>query len=77
MQANAQLPSRLFVRHLSFNKFLSPAGRWVKTAEAACNFPNLLSAINTCLARGFKDAELILQFDGAHPDRRIPLNTIH
>jgi len=57
-------------------KFLSPAGRWVKSAEAASNFPNLLNAINTCLARELKDVELILRFDGNTPEHRIPLNAI-
>ena len=64
------------VRHVSLNKFLSPAGRWVKRAEAAFNFPNLLNAINTCLGRGFKNVELILCFEGNMPERRIPLDAI-
>ena len=70
------MPSKLLVRHLSLNKFLSPAGRWVRSAEAAFNFPNLLNAINTCLGRELKDVELILHFDGNRPDHRIPLNAI-
>ncbi|MGA2174462.1 MAG: hypothetical protein ABSH38_05720 [Verrucomicrobiota bacterium] len=76
MQTNDPLPSKLLVRHVSLNKFLSPAGRWVKRAEAASNFPNLLNAINTCLGRGLKDVELILRFEGHKPDHRIPLDAI-
>ena len=76
MQTNDPLPSKLLVRHVSLNKFLSPAGRWVKRAEAASNFPNLLNAINTCLARGLKDVELILRFEGHKRDHRIPLDAI-
>jgi hypothetical protein len=69
-------PTQLLVRHLSRNKFLSPAGRWVKRAEAALNFPNLLNAINTCLGRGLEDVELILRFEGQRPDWHIPLAAI-
>jgi hypothetical protein len=76
MQTNHALPSRLLVRHVSRNKFLSPAGRWVKRAEAASNFPNLLNAINTCLGRGLKNVELILRFEGSAPDRHISLDAI-
>ncbi len=64
------------VRRVSRNKFLSPAGRWVKRAEGALHFPNLLNAINTCLGRGLKDVELILRFEGNEPDRCIPLSSI-
>ena len=70
------LPRKLLVRHVSLNKFLSPAGHWVKRAEAAFNFPNLLNAINTCLGRELKDVELILHFDGKRTDQRLLLNAI-
>jgi hypothetical protein len=76
MQMKNPQPSRLLVRHVSLNKFLSPGGRWVKRAEAATNFPNLLNAINTCLGRGLKDVELIFRFDGNRPDRRVSLDAI-
>jgi hypothetical protein len=76
MRVSYLAPTKLLVRHVSRNKFLSPAGRWVKKAEAALNFPNLLNAINTCLGRGLKDVELILQFEGRRPDRHIPLTAI-
>jgi hypothetical protein len=76
MQTNNSAPSKVLVRRVSRNKFLSPAGRWVKRAEAALNFPNLLNAINTCLGRGLKNVELILRFEGQAPERRIPLDTI-
>jgi hypothetical protein len=69
-------PSKLLVRHVSFNKFLSPAGGWVKSSEAASNFPNLLNAINTCLARELKNVELILCFEGNRPKQRIPVDSI-
>jgi hypothetical protein len=76
MQNNNPQPRKLLVRHISLNKFLTPGGRWVNRAEAASNFPNLLNAINTCLAQGLKDVELILRFDGSKSDHRIPLNAI-
>jgi hypothetical protein len=76
MQVKDLAPSKFLVRHISRNKFLSPAGRWVKRAEAALNFPNLLNAINTCLGRGLRDVELILRFEGDRPDCRIPLTAI-
>ncbi len=58
------------------NKFLSPAGRWVKKAEAALSFPNILNAINTCLGRGLRDVELIVRFEGNTPDRRLSMDSI-
>jgi hypothetical protein len=76
MQKDIPSPSRLLVRHVSLNKFLSPAGGWVKRTEAAVNFPNLLSAINTCLGRELKNVELILRFKGSRPEQRIPLDAI-
>jgi hypothetical protein len=76
MQTKNSLPSKLLVRHVSLNKFLNPAGHWVKRAEAAFNFPNQLNAINTCLGRGLKNVELILRFDENTPDRRIRLDAL-
>jgi hypothetical protein len=76
MQTDDSKPSKLVVRHVSLNKFLSPAGHWVTSSEAASNFPNLLNAINACLGRELKDVELIMHFDGDKPAQRIPLNTI-
>jgi hypothetical protein len=76
MKTNTPMPSKLFVRHVVLKKFLSPAGRWVKRAEAAFDFPNLLNAINTCLARELKNVELILHFDGERPDHRVPLDAV-
>ncbi len=76
MQRKSLLPRKLLVRRVSKNKYLSPAGRWVKRAEAALNFPNLLNAINTCLGRGLKNVELILRFEGDAPDRCISLDSL-
>jgi hypothetical protein len=76
MHDKTTLPRKLLVRHVFLNRFLSPAGRWVKRAEAAFNFPNLLNAINTCLARELQNVELILHFDGNKPERRIPLDAV-
>ena len=70
------MPTKVFVRHVSLDKFWGPAGRWVNRAEAAFNFPNLLNAINTCLGRSLKDVELVLRYDGEAPDLRIPLDAI-
>jgi hypothetical protein len=69
-------PSQFLVRHVALNKFLTPAGRWVRRAEKACNFPNLLNAINTCLGRGLKNVELIMRFEGNKPDHCIRLDAI-
>jgi hypothetical protein len=76
MTANHLSPTKVLVRRVSRDKFLSPAGRWVKKAEAALNFPNLLNAINTCLGRRLKDVELILHFGENVPVRHIPLDSI-
>jgi hypothetical protein len=76
MQTDHPTPRKLLVRHVSLNRFLDPAGRWVKKGEAAFNFPNPLNAINTCLGRGLKNVELILCFDGDRPDQRIRLDCI-
>lgn len=76
MHTEIPTPREFLVRHVALNKFLSPAGRWVKQAEAAFNFPNLLNAINTCLARELQNVELILRFDGDRPDHRIPLDAV-
>jgi hypothetical protein len=76
MQTNTARPSKLLVRWVSRNKFLGPAGRWVKRAERAFNFPNLLNAINTCMGRGLKNVELILHFEGKAPERRIRMDSI-
>jgi hypothetical protein len=76
MQAENLTPSNVLVRRVSRNKFLSPDGSWVKGAEGAFRFPNLLNAINTCLGRRLKDVELILRFEKNLPERRIPLDAI-
>ncbi len=76
MQTDNLRPRKVLVRRVSRNKFLSPAGRWVKRAEAAFNFPNLLNAINTCLGRGLRDVELILHFEGNTPERRIAMDSV-
>ena len=76
MQTDHPQPSQFLVRHIALNKFLTPAGRWVRRAEKACNFPNLLNAINTCLGRGLKNVELIMRFEGNKPDHCIRLDAI-
>jgi hypothetical protein len=76
MQAENVTPTKVLVRRVSRNKFLSPDGNWVKGPDAAFRFPNLLNAINTCLGRRLKDVELILSFEKNLPDRRIPLDAI-
>ncbi len=64
------------VRHVALGKFLGPAGRWVKKAESAFNFPNLLSVITTCLSRRLKDVELVLRYADETPEQRFPLDAI-
>ena len=76
MPSDIPLPSKVLVRYVSLDKFWGPAGRQVKRAEAAFNFPNLLNAINACLGRSLKDVELVLRYDGEVPERRIPLDAI-
>jgi hypothetical protein len=60
---------KLVVRKAGSNKFLRATGRWTKKAEAALNFPTLVDAIHTCLARGLKEVEFILRFEGDSRDR--------
>jgi hypothetical protein len=61
---NKPSPQRLLVRSARSHKFLKATGRWTKSAEQACNFPNLLNAIHTCMAKGMKDVELVFRGDG-------------
>jgi hypothetical protein len=74
MRQSEFIPIKLLVRHVGSNKFLKSTGRWTKKAEAAFNFPNLLNAIHFCLAKGLRDVELILRFEGDADDRRYPLH---
>jgi len=76
MQLKVPSSGKVLVRKISLNKFMGPAGRWVKTIDKAFTFPNPLNAINTCLARRLKDVELILHFGGNAPDFRIPLDAV-
>jgi hypothetical protein len=76
MQSENPSPRNFLVRHVSLNKFLSPAGRWVKKAEAALKFPNILNAINTCLGRELRNVELIAKFDGDKPEQKLSLDGI-
>jgi hypothetical protein len=64
---------KLIVRRAGSNKFLRATGRWTKKAEAAFNFPNLVSAIHTCMAKNLRQAELILRYDSDRSDRRYVL----
>jgi hypothetical protein len=66
---------RLLVRRAGTAKFLRATGRWTKKAEAALNFPNLLSLVHTCLARGLTDVELVLRYEGEAEDRCFPLQS--
>jgi hypothetical protein len=69
-------PEKLVVRHVRSRKFLRSTGRWTKKIEAAFHFPNLINAIHTCLARGLKDVELILRYEGDSRDRCFRLNGV-
>jgi len=69
MRFEQSSPTKLLVRDAGLNKFLSSSGGWTKQAEAACNFPNLINALHTCLHRGVTDAVLILRFKGDNQDR--------
>jgi hypothetical protein len=65
---------KVMVRRAGSNKFLRSTGRWTKKAEAAFNFPNLLNAIHTCLAKGLKDVELVLRSEGDSVERCYPFD---
>ncbi len=66
-------PTKLLVRNTRSRKFLKSTGRWTKKAEAACNFPNMVNAIHTCMAHGVNEVELILRFEGEATDRCLPV----
>jgi hypothetical protein len=65
---------KLVVRKAGSNQFLKATGRWTKKAEAALNFPTLVDAIHTCLAKGLKEVEFILRFEGDSEDQCFSLN---
>jgi hypothetical protein len=66
-------PTKLLVCDAQTQKFLMSTGRWTRRAEAARNFPNLVNAINTCMAFGVKEVELVLRFEGDTNDRHLPV----
>jgi hypothetical protein len=65
--------TKLLVRNARSQKFLKSTGRWTRQVEAACNFPNTVNAIHTCLAYGLQEVELILRFEGDKDDRCLPV----
>ncbi|HEU5123760.1 MAG TPA: hypothetical protein VFW05_06820 [Verrucomicrobiae bacterium] len=65
--------TKLLVRNARSQKFLKSTGRWTRQVEAACNFPNMVNAIHTCLACGLREVELILRFEGDTDDRCLPV----
>ncbi|HWD94085.1 MAG TPA: hypothetical protein VG938_17265 [Verrucomicrobiae bacterium] len=65
---------KLLVRKAGSNQFLKATGRWTKKAEAAFNFPTLVDAIHTCLAKGLREVEFILRFEGDAEDQYYALN---
>ncbi len=64
---------KLRVRRIGSRKFLRSTGRWTRRADKACDFPNLLNAVHTCMAKGWRDVELVVRYDGDNRDRRITL----
>ena len=64
---------KLRVRRIRSKKFFKSTGRWTRKPEQAFDFPNLLNAVHTCMAKGWSDVELILRYDGDQRDRRIAL----
>ncbi|HXT10354.1 MAG TPA: hypothetical protein VN873_02240 [Candidatus Angelobacter sp.] len=64
----------MLVRKIGSNTFLRATGRWTKKAEAAFNFPTLVDAIHTCLARGIKHVEFVLRFEGDTQDQCFQLD---
>ena len=69
-------PSRfqLFVRLPGTGKFLKASGRWTRRIEAAFRFPNLLNAINACLAFGLEEIELVVRYAENCPEICYRLN---
>jgi hypothetical protein len=65
---------KLLVRKAGTNQFLKATGRWTRKTEAALNFPTLVDAIHTCLAKGLKQVELILRFEGDSEDQCFALD---
>jgi hypothetical protein len=65
---------KLLVRKAGSNQFLKATGRWTKKAETAFNFPTLVDAIHTCLAKGLREVEFILRFEGDAEDQCYALN---
>jgi hypothetical protein len=65
---------KLLVKKAGSNKFLKATGRWTKRAEQALNFPHLFQVVHTCLAKGLRDVELVLRYDGDSEDQHYPLN---
>jgi hypothetical protein len=65
---------KLLVRQTGSNKFLRATGRWTKKAEEAFNFPTIVDAVHTCLAKGIKNVEFILRFEGDSRDQCIPMD---
>ena len=64
---------KLRVRRTGSKKFFKSSGRWTRKPDQAFDFPNLLNAVHTCMAKGWHDVELILRYDGDARDRRIAL----
>jgi hypothetical protein len=54
----------MLVRKPGAPKFLKTSGEWTRRTEAACNFPNVLNLVHTCLARGLGEVELVVHFQG-------------
>ena len=65
---------KLLVRKAGGKQFLRSTGRWTKRAESAFNFPTLVDAIHACLARGLKQVEFILRFEGDTEDQCFSLD---
>ena len=65
---------KLHVRQAGANRFLDVAGRWTRKVKNAFNFPHLLQALNACLAKGLKEVEFVMRFEGDWNDRCYPAN---
>lgn len=66
--------TKLLVRQRDSKEFLEASGGWTKREEAAYNFPNFLIAINTSIAKGLENVEVIVRCDGDSDDRCYRLN---
>ena len=73
MAMNFKNPMKRLLRCARTGKFFRGNGLWTKRVDRALDFPHLMHVVHTCLLHGFKDVELVLQFEG-QTEKSLPLN---